>query len=245
MVARRRALEDVVAGHVGDVGMTRAIIGHAVFDLDGTLVDSAPHVAGILNAMRADRGVPGRLARADVAPHVTAGGRTMVAALLGDVLGDPDRALEEFRQRYADAPTPPTSLYPSAREALTALTGAGVVAAIFSNKPQRLCEKVLDDLDLTNLFAAVIGTGSDIALKPDPAGLDLALARSGGGRDRCCYVGDSESDFELSRRAGVPLIMVRWGYGEPGRDWPGARVAEDFMAVPALVTGILAGRARG
>ena len=114
--------------------------GCAVFDLDGTLIDSVPLCTEILNAMLADRGAAMPLSRADVRPHVTAGGRRMVSALLGSHCGDADAAIAEFRARYAALPTPPGSLFPGVRAGLAALRGLGVGLAIWSNTPQALCD---------------------------------------------------------------------------------------------------------
>jgi phosphoglycolate phosphatase len=189
--------------------------------------------------MLEDRGAASRVTDAQTRPHVTAGGPAMVSALLGEHCGDAALAIAEFRERYAATPTP-DCLYPGVRQGLTALRARGVGLAVVSNKTQALCEKVIGDLGLAPLFGAIVGTGPGVPLKPDPAGLDLALARLGGTRGHCCYVGDSESDHALARRAGVPLVMVTYGYGKPGRVWPDATMAEDFQAVPGLVTAILA-----
>jgi len=223
--------------------MKPAVTSHAVFDLDGTLIDSVSLCADILNAMLADRGAAFRVSNDQTRPHVTAGGPAMVAALLGDHCGDPTLAIGEFRERYAATPTPAACLYPGVREGLAELRRQGVGLAIVSNKPQALCEKAMRELDLADLFDAIVGTAPDVPLKPDPTGLDLALARAGGTRRRCCFVGDSDGDHALARRADVPLVMVAYGYGEACRDWPGALIAEDFTAVPVLVTGLLARRA--
>jgi phosphoglycolate phosphatase len=220
-------------------GPRRAMGGHAVFDLDGTLVDSVPVFAEILNTMLEHRGSAQRISHDQARAHATAGGLAMVAGLLGEHCGDPHVAIAEFRERYAAMSTLESSLYPGVRDGLAALHRAGVVLALFSNKPQRLCDKVIEELGLAPLFGGVVGTGPGIPLKPDPAGLDLALARAGGDRRRCCYVGDSEADRELASRAGVPLVMATWGYGEAGCDRSGVRVAEDFAAVPPLVLGLL------
>lgn len=214
--------------------------GHAVFDLDGTLVDSAPLCAAILNAMLAERGASFQLSTDETRPHVTAGGPAMVAALLGPHCSDPAREIGEFRDRYAATPTPPSSLYPGARQALAELAGLGIGTAVWSNKPQELCDKVLGDLGLVGCFAAIVGTGPHVPLKPDPTGLDLALARAGGARGHACYVGDSELDHEAAALAGLPFILLTHGYGRYDRPWPGAVVADGFAAVPALVAAILA-----
>jgi phosphoglycolate phosphatase len=206
------------------------------------LIDSVPLCAELINAMLADRGAASRVTAAQTRPHVTAGGPAMVSALLGEHCGDPALAIAEFRERYAATPTPPDCLYPGVRQGLAALRARGVGLGVVSNKPQALCEKVIGELHLAPLFGAIVGTGPGVPLKPDPTGLDLALARLGATRDDCCYVGDSEPDHALARRAGVPLVMVTYGYAEPGRPWPEAAAADDFSAVPGLVAALLAAR---
>lgn len=192
--------------------------------------------------MLADRGADLRLSIDDTRPHVTAGGPAMIAALLGGHCGEVSAAVGEFRERYAAMPTPPASLYPGVREGLRRLRRRGVGLAIFSNKPQHLCDKVMAELDLGGLFDAIVGTSAGVPLKPDPTGLDLALARAGGTRARCCFVGDSDGDHALALGAGIPLVMVGYGYGEAGRSWPGALAAADFATVPDLVADLLAAR---
>lgn len=214
--------------------------GHAVFDLDGTLVDSVAQFTAVLNAMLSERGIVDILSPDAVRPHATMGGLAMIEGLLGRRCGDPADALAEFRARYGAAPTPADSLYPGAIEALESLRRDGVTLAVFSNKPQHLCEKVLGDLGLVGLFDAIVGSGPGVPHKPDPAGLDLALERTGGTRSRCCYVGDSAPDHALARAAGVPMVFVAWGYGEPPRE--GARLAASFAETPALVLDALAAR---
>jgi len=182
---RRRAVEVLVRGCV-------------VFDLDGTLVDTAPLCADIANAMLAARGAQRRVTASQVAPHMILGGRAMVAALLGVDCGEPDAALADFRARYAAMPTRPESLYPGARDALRALADNGFAMSVWSNKSQALCDKTITELDLSDFFAAVVGTGPDVPLKPDPVGFDLALAGAGGDRARCVYVGDSELDHKVA-----------------------------------------------
>ena len=211
------------------------MIGHAVFDLDGTLVDSVPLFADILNAMLLDRGAPARVTAAQARPHATAGGHAMVTALLGEHCGDVDQAIGEFRERYRALPTPSDSLYPGVAETLAALSAAGVGLAVWSNKPQALCEKVLQELGVADRFGAIVGSGPGVPLKPDPTGYDLALARAGGARARSCFIGDSEADYQAAKRANVPFVMFTYGYGDYSRDWPGAALAAEFAEVTAIV----------
>jgi len=208
-----------------------------VFDLDGTLVDSAGAIASIINDMRAERG-QARLSLEKVRPYVTFGGAVMAEALLG-AWGDTATALAMFRERYSAAPTPSDSVYSGARQALSSLADAGFGLAVFSNKTQALCEKVLGELGLALVFAAVVGTGPDTPHKPDPTGYFQAVARAGGVPERSCLVGDSEADAATAMNARAPFIFAAWGYGEISDDAPRA---ESFADVPALVAACLACR---
>jgi phosphoglycolate phosphatase len=164
----------------------------------------------------------------------------MVAALLGDDLGDADWALDEFRRRYAATPTPPASLYPGVRRGLRALNDAGVGVAVWSNKPQSLCDKVLADLNLSDLCCAIVGTGPAVPHKPDPTGYDLALTKAGGDRGASCMVGDTLLDHAAARNVHAPFVWVSYGYGETA---PGdAHVANDFAAAASIVIQLLGER---
>jgi phosphoglycolate phosphatase len=185
--------------------------------------------------MLAERGLAAGLSSGIVRPFVTAGGKAMVEGLLGGVWGDPEAALSEFRARYAEALTPRDSLYPGAEAAIAELGRRGVRLALFSNKPQHLCEKVLGELGLADRFAAIVGSGPGAPHKPDPAGLRLALSLSDGVAERACYVGDTALDQETARRCGMQIVMVAWGYGEPDGSAPAPPLARGFEEVPDLV----------
>jgi phosphoglycolate phosphatase len=210
-----------------------------VFDLDGTLVDSAGAIAAIINDMRAERGQP-RLTLDEVRPYVTFGGAAMAEALLAGAWGDTSAALATFRKRYGAAPTPEDSVYPGAREVLAALGEAGFGLAVFSNKTQGLCEKVLGELGLAKLFAAIVGTSPETPHKPDPTGYFQAIGRAGGALEQSCLVGDSEADEATAMRAGVPFIFAAWGYGQISEDGAQTARAETFADVPVLAASCLA-----
>jgi phosphoglycolate phosphatase len=218
--------------------------GCVVFDLDGTLVDTAPLIAGLVNAMLADRGASRRVTARDTAPHVIAGAQAMIGAMLDinpgeGAPGEVEAAVAEFRARYLATPTPKDCLYPGAREALETLAARGFTLAVWSNKLQALCEKTLDDVGLAGLFAAIVGTGPETPPKPDPAGFDLALGRAGGRRETCVYVGDSELDHQVAKIAGVPMVMMTHGYGDYGDYGPGGApgvvTAAAFAELPAII----------
>jgi phosphoglycolate phosphatase len=209
-----------------------------VFDLDGTLIDSVPLFATILNAMLVDRGLAPSVSLDRARPHATAGGRAMVAALLGEACGDIDQALAEFRERYAALPTPADCLYPGVRAGLQTLARDGFSLGLWSNKSQALCDKVIEDLGLRPLFGAIVGTRDGVPLKPDTTGYDLVLRSLGAKRDRSCFVGDSAFDYEAAGRAMVPFVMVTYGYEDYARDWPGALSVPAFAAVPAVIASL-------
>jgi phosphoglycolate phosphatase len=210
------------------------MIGHAVFDLDGTLVDSAAVCTSIMNHMLVDRGSRRRLTCADARPYMSIGGPEMIAALFGDDCGDPVAEIREFRDRYATLPTPMDSLYRGVVTGLARLRHAGVVLSICSNKPQNLCEKVLEDLGIGHCFSAIVGSSESMPKKPHPAMFEAAMARSGGSVGETCFIGDSEPDFEIARTVGVPFIFVGYGYAE-SRHFPDSIHCDDFELVPARV----------
>ena len=214
--------------------------GCILFDLDGTLIDSVPLCAQLVNEMLAARGVSRRVSEAETRPLVTTGGRLMLAKLLGEACGDVEAALVEFRARYAARPTDPACLYPGARGALAELRRAGFGLAVWSNKPQELCSKVIAELGLADLFDAVVGSGPAVPLKPDLTGLGLALGDTP--RGRCCSVGDSEPDWQVAQAASLPLILMTFGYGDYDRAWPGASLCASFSELPGVVEARLAAR---
>jgi phosphoglycolate phosphatase len=161
----------------------------------------------------------------------------MVAALMGSACDDLDQSLAEFRARYAATPTPPKSLYEGVEQGLRALKADDVGLAVWSNKPQALCEKVLTELGLSDLFDAVVGTARDVPHKPNPTGFDRALMLAGGERATSCFVGDTAIDHASARRVGVPFIWVTYGYGDAAP--PDALVASDFAQARILAFKIL------
>lgn len=207
----------------------------AVFDLDGTLVDSAGVFADVVNRMLADRGAATRVTVESARRAVALGGRGMLASLLGDGSCDPDADLEEFRLRYVAIPTPPSSLYPGVREGLAELAAAGVRLAICSNKPQRLCEKVMSDLGLVDRFDSIVGSAPGLPGKPDPALFDRALALAGGAPSKFCIVGDELTDRLLARAVGAPFVHAAYGYAATGSDFGDAPRAVAFSSVPGHV----------
>jgi phosphoglycolate phosphatase len=187
-----------------------------VFDLDGTLVDTAPGIGEALNArLRAD----GRraLAAAEVRRFIGDGIVTLAArafAATGEPL-TPDAAEavgRELSARLAAAPPGPSDLYPGCVTALAALSAAGRRLGVCTNKPHGAARTALASTGLAPRVGALVGGGSLPARKPDPAPLLETLTRLGVAPSRAVYVGDSEVDAETAAAAGLPFVLVGWGY---------------------------------
>lgn len=188
-----------------------------IIDLDGTLVDSAPLIAGIINQMLADRGSPRTVAASEARIFLTQGGSQLVTALLGPDLDDLDRDLADFRIRYAALQTPADCLFPGVRDGLDALSALGVRMAICSNKPQSLCDKIIVDLALDHHFVAIVGSTDGVPMKPAPDLAFRALAQLGTTAPDCRYVGDSDVDQQTAANAEIGFLFVTYGYAEQGQ----------------------------
>jgi phosphoglycolate phosphatase len=192
------------------------VIENLIFDLDGTLVDSCGICIEILSSMLADRGSDHAIDPMTARPLMSVGGEAMVAALMGPACTDPTAELAEFRRRYASWRTPMESLFPHVSTGIAALDLVGYRMAICSNKPQYLCDKVLDDTGLERYFAAIVGSRDGIAKKPAPDLLHKVLGELNADPQQCLFIGDSEVDCATAAAAGMPFLYMTYGYAEPG-----------------------------
>jgi phosphoglycolate phosphatase len=180
----------------------------AIFDLDGTLVDSLDDLhASVSHALRAV-GLPPR-SRDEVHGFVGEGVRVLMARAIAphDHLLDP--ALAAFGPHYEAHCLDRTRPYPG-MEAL--LAGARRTLAVHTNKPGAMARTILGGLGLLPRLAAVIG-GDEAPRKPDPTGILEIMSRVGATPDGTVFVGDSRVDVATARAAGVPMVAVTWGYG--------------------------------
>lgn len=211
--------------------MPRSVI---LFDLDGTLVDSARDIAVALTRISRARG-GGEVPAERVRPLVSLGAVTLVTRALGRMAGDPQEDLALFRQLLRDAPSDPAIVFPGVETAMETLTDAGWRLAVVTNKPQSLADALLETHRLDRFFAAVVGGDTAARPKPDPAPLHYALALLGAAPGDALFVGDSDVDAEAALALAIPLLLYAGGYGseQVARDHIAANF-RDFDELPAL-----------
>lgn len=199
-----------------------------VFDLDGTLVDSAPDLHAALNEMLRERGCR-PLSLVQVKRMIGDGVPALVARALAASGVDPAEAaaaLLRFLDIYEATATHLTRPYPGVPETLETLRRSGYRTAICTNKPQRATIAVLRGLDLLPLFDGIAGGDRFSAKKPDPGHLLALIGELGGTPGATAMIGDSENDAASARAAAVPLLLMRYGY---------ARVDPETLAADALL----------
>lgn len=211
-----------------------------VFDLDGTLVDSAPDLMATLNRLLALRGLPpvpfssarhlvGHGARRLLEHGFAEAGATWDEARAPALF---DAFVADYRAHIADATRP----FPGAVEALERLTARGAILCVATNKSTDLSLALIAALNLGRHFAAVVGPDAVSARKPDGAHLREAVTMAGGDPARAIMVGDSAADTGAARDAPMPCIVVSFGYSEtPPADLGGDVVIDSFAELDAAI----------
>ena len=189
-----------------------------VFDLDGTLVDTAPDLISTLNLVLAGEGLP-PVAYDDARRMIGGGARRMIERAVSAEGREVPRAeldrmfaifIDHYSAHIADRSRP----FPHLDNVLQQLSGEGFRLAVCTNKLEWLSVRLLDRLNLSRYFAAICGQDTFGIQKPDPQMLHLTIRRAGGEVERSIMIGDSLTDVRTARAANVPVIAVDFGYSE-------------------------------
>ena len=220
-----------------------------VWDLDGTLVDSAADIAASLNRLLAAEGLP-VLSDNRVRGMIGEGVRTLIRRGLEAHGVTPDDGrldalVDRFLAIYADVATESTRLFPGAREALNVLCEAGLRQGICTNKPEAITRQVLAGLGIAGFFDVVVGGDTLPRNKPDPLPLRTVLGGLDALPEQALMVGDSAIDVLTAHAAGVGVVFVTCGYG-PGPSHPHEAdyQIDDLSDLPAVVAGHSTGQAK-
>lgn len=216
-----------------------------VFDLDGTLVDTAPDLINALNHVLASQGLPpvplararnmiGAGARKLLERGLELDGRTVSVA-------EVDRLTEDFIAFYSAHIADESRPFDGLVAALDTLEAQGYGFAVCTNKLEGLSKLLLDELKLSSRFRAICGQDTFGVAKPDPAILRQTVARAGGDLARTIMVGDAGPDVGVARRAGIPVIGVTFGYTDvPIAELNPDRLISHFSELPAAVASLAA-----
>jgi phosphoglycolate phosphatase len=214
-----------------------------VFDLDGTLIDTAPDLVDTLNVVFAREGlapVP-----YDTARNLIGGGaRVMIKrGVEAEGLDYPPDKLEalfkDFIAHYSEHIADRSRPFPGLIEALDALAAEGHRFAVCTNKLERLSVMLLKELGLAHRFAAICGQDTFGMQKPDPEVLRRTIAAAGGDLQHAIMIGDSLTDIRTARAAGIPVIAVDFGYTDrPVTELGPDRVISGFTQLPAAIAAL-------
>ena len=214
-----------------------------LLDLDGTLIDTAPDLVGTLNAVLVQAG-RAELELDRMRNLVSGGARGLMRtgfALTGEGLNEDEIEawVPAFLDIYANRLSDDSRPYPGVVETLADFREAGIKLGVCTNKPHRLARRLLGELDLLHLFDALLGGDSLDVRKPNPRHIEATLEAVGGEAFASVMVGDSIIDVEAARGAGVPVIIVGYGYGiEKAREAGGDAEIAGFAELPQAIAAL-------
>ena len=214
-----------------------ATVRGVLFDLDGTLIDSAPDLAGAANRLRADHGMP-PLPLEDLRPMVGSGARGMVGVAFGVAPGDPrfEPLRDAFLAHYEAGLLEKTHPFDGVVEMLSALEAAGIPWGIVTNKATRFTTPIVAGLGLGQRAAVVVCGDTTPRSKPHPEPLWHAARAMGLPPESMLYVGDDLRDAQAAKAAGMAMVAATWGYlglGEPVHTWGADALLDAPSQLPA------------
>lgn len=191
-----------------------------LFDLDGTLLDTAPDMVGALNSLRLENGLA-PLPFAQVRAEVSHGSARLVQIGFPDVTPDRSRRLKgRFLELYGARLAAETRLFEGMDAVLVELARRGLGAGIVTNKPARLTDALLEQLGLCTRFVCVVSGDTLEERKPHPLPMLHAAELAGVAPDACVYVGDAQRDVQAAHAAGMRALVAAYGYLHADEDWP-------------------------
>ena len=213
-----------------------------MFDLDGTLIETAPEICDATNDTLTQFGLP-TVTQQQVNDWIGHGTQTLLVQALAAAGNTTQEAVRQaanfgdisaaFVGHYGQRCGTRSHLYPQVREVLAELKGQGVKLAVVTNKEARYTQVVLDAHQLAPVFDRVISGDTFATKKPTPVGIEACLAQFGVARERALFVGDSSIDVATARNAGVAVWVLPYGYnmGQPIEASGADRVVADFSAL--------------
>lgn len=228
----------VPARRTSDAEMAKTVL--AVFDLDGTLIDSRRDLADSANEMLAAYGAP-PLTEEDIAGMVGCGAATLVKRVIraAAVEAPLEEALPRFLALYDHRLTRHTRPYDGIPRMLEEIRGRAIAVALLTNKPREQSVKILDAFDLAKYFHWVVGGDGPWPRKPAPDGMRFLMNQASAGPSETILIGDSRVDLQTSRNAGVRVCLARYGFGYadvPTDELTGTEVLVDR---PSEIAGVL------
>jgi phosphoglycolate phosphatase len=206
-----------------------------VFDLDGTLIDTAPDLIDTLNVTLKREGLE-PIAYDKARPMIGGGARSMIER----ALAAESRMFKDFIEYYAAHIADRSRPYPKLEETLDHLAATGHCLAVCTNKIEWLAVKLLNTLDLARYFACICGQDTFKVMKPDPEILLGTIKRAGGDPKHTVMVGDSGTDIRTARNANVPVVAVDFGYTEvPIETLHPDRIISTYVDLPAAIEAVV------
>lgn len=223
------------------VAAGRLALRAVLFDLDGTLADTAPDLVAAVNRLLVEEGREA-LGESALRPLVSKGGRALLARAFPDLEPPAIEALlPRFLSAYAEALAVHTRPFDGIEPLLAAIEARGWVWGVVTNKPEGLARGVLEGLGWASRSRALVGGDTLPVRKPAPEPLWLAAEQLGIAPASCLYVGDDARDIAAAAAAGMPSVAALWGYREAGEDplcWGAGLACADADALRAWLDGL-------
>ena len=203
-----------------------------IFDLDGTLVDSAPAIGLVLNEMRLDLGLE-PLSLEFYRQWISHGAAELISHSLDVSSEEAAPYIDIFRERYRQLPTPASCVYFGVVDTIASLSGQGKKIGICSNKPEYLCQKIIKEIGLADFISVIVGGDTLPTSKPCRDPIDFVIKELGGASSSAIFIGDSSIDQRASAAADVPFVFYSGGYDDGVNQ---SQVQFSIDQIPQLLT---------